>query len=112
MIVVHFLYLTQVELGFCFVAHAVIAQGEHVQAVDAVKLVEVALPNQQVGQRYGKVVHHHMVEDVLLAVVNELMEQRAGLIFLTEFAVAQGGIEDLVGLRIVVVHGCCGVPSR
>ena len=50
-----------------------------------------------------------MVEDVLLAVVDELVEQRAGLILLTQFAVAQGGIEDLVGLRIVVVHSCCGL---
>ena len=47
-----------------------------------------------------------MVVDVLFAVVDELMEQAAGLVLLSEFTIAQGGIENLVGLGIVVVHGC------
>ena len=46
---------------------------------------------------------------MLLTVVDELVEQRAGLIFLTKLAVAESGVEDLVGLRIVVVHGGCGL---
>ena len=45
-----------------------------------------------------------MVVDVLFAVVDELMEQAAGLVLLSEFTIAQGGIENLVGLGIVIVH--------
>jgi hypothetical protein len=36
-----------------------------------------------------------VVEDVLLAVVDELVEQRAGLVLLTELAIAESGIEKL-----------------
>ena len=77
------------------VAHAVVAVGEHVLAVDEVHLVEVAFPDEQVGQRDGEEVHRDVVEDVLLAVVDELVEQRAGLVLLTELAIAESGIEKL-----------------
>ena len=69
-------------------------------------LVEVAIPNLKVGQRDGKVVHHLRLEEVLLAVADELVETAMSLGSATEFEEGQSLIENLLGLGIVVVHGC------
>lgn len=103
---VELLYLGEVTLGMCLVAQTSVAEGEHEEAVDAVLLVEVAIPNLKVGQRDGKVVHHLRLEEMLLAVADELVETAMSLGSATEFEEGQSLIENLLGLGIVVVHGC------
>ena len=49
-----------------------------------------------------------MVEEVLLAIVDELVEKASGLLLLPQRTVAKCGVENLVGLGIVVVHGSGG----
>ena len=83
MVVVEGFNLSKIFQGFLLVAHAIIAEGEHVLAVDGVLLVEGVLPDEQVGQRDSEVVHNLFFKDVLLAVVDELVEEAAGLILLT-----------------------------
>ena len=103
---VELLYLGEVTLGMCLVAQTGVAEGEHEEAVYAVLLVEVAIPNLKVGQRDGEVVHHLRFEEMLLAVADELVETAMGLGSATEFEEGQSLIENLLGLGIVVVHGC------
>ena len=103
---VELLYLGEVTLGMGLVAQTGVAEGEHEEAVYAVLLVEVAIPNLKVGQRDGKVVHHLRLEEVLLAVADELVETAMGLGSATELEQGQSLIENLLGLGIVVVHGC------
>ena len=50
--------------------------------MDGVLGVQRVVPDEQVGQRDGEIVHRHMVEEVLLAIVDELVEQAAGLVLL------------------------------
>ena len=42
---------------------------------------------------------------MLFAVVDELMEEAARLVLLSQGTIAESGIEYLVGLGIVIVHG-------
>ena len=108
MIDIQLLHLSEVTLGMSPVAQPRVAEGEHEEAVYAVLLVEVAIPNLKVGQRYGKVVHHLRLEEVLLAVADELVETAMSLGSATELEQGQSLIENLLGLGIVVVHGCRG----
>ena len=108
MVIVEGLDFGKVFEGFRAFAHAVVAEGEHVLAVDDVLRVEGVLPDEQVGQRDGEVVHDLMLEDVLLAVVDETVEASVGLTSTPQLVKGQSLIEDLVGLGIVVVHGCGG----
>ena len=80
--------LSKITQCFLFVAHAIIAEGEHVLAVDNVLLVKRVFPDEHVWQRDGKVIHYLMFKDVLLAVIDELVEKTASLVLLTDFAVA------------------------
>ena len=75
--------LRQITLSMGCVAKATIAQGEHVEAMDAVSGIERAIPDEQVGQGYGEIVHRDVVEDVLLAVADETIEEPASLVFLS-----------------------------
>ena len=82
MIIVEGFDLSKILKGFLLVAHAVIAKGKHILAVDDVLLVEGVLPDEQVGQRDGEVVHSLMFEDMLLSVIDELVEEATRLVLL------------------------------
>ena len=97
--------LAQIAHGLLALAHTGIAQGKHVEAVDAVLLIQIGVPHEQVGQRYGKVVHGDRIEDMLLAIVDEFVEEPLGFILIAQLAITKRRIENLVGLGIVVVHG-------
>ncbi len=88
------------------VAESVVAEGEHIEAMDAVLRVEfiASFPDEQVRQRNGKVVHGLMLKQVLQTVVHESPETAVGLFVASEPAQGHTLIEDLVGLGIVVVH--------
>ena len=45
MIDIHLLDLRKVALGMCLIAQSCIAEGKHKETVDAVLLIEVAIPN-------------------------------------------------------------------
>ena len=105
MVVVESLQFLQVALSVLHVAHTAVAESEHILAVDEVLRVERIVPDEQVGQRNGEVVHDLLLEDVLLSVVDETIEATVSLPFATELAERESLIEDLVGLGIVVVHG-------
>ena len=109
MIDIHLLDLRKVALGMCLIAQSCIAEGKHEETVDAVLLIEVAIPNLKVGQRDGEVVHHLGFEEVLLAIADELVEATMRLGSAAELEQGQPLIEDLLGLGIVVVHGCSGL---
>ena len=86
------------------IAQTIATEGEHIEAVLAVGKVEVAVPYKKVGEGYREIVHLHLVVIVLLAVAYKAVEIRAGFIFHTECAEGEAGVENLVGLGIVVVH--------
>ena len=70
--------------------------------MDGVALVQIVLPDGQVGQRYGKVVYAAVVEQVFLTMLDELVEASACFVFLAQCAPSQSLIENLVRLRVVV----------
>ena len=82
MVDVETLHLAQITLSVLSVAQAEVAEGEHIEAVDAVLRVERVVPDEKVGQRYGKIVHRYVVEQMLFAVVHEFEEQTARLVLL------------------------------
>ena len=45
MIDIHLLDLRKVALGMCLIAQSCIAEGKHEETMDAVLLMEVAIPN-------------------------------------------------------------------
>ena len=71
-----------------------------------VAYLEVVFPNQQVGQGNCEVVHAYLIEEVVLAVVDELVEASVCFIGAAEAQEGKTLIEDLVGLSVVVVEGC------
>ena len=71
--------LKEVAAGALEVAEAHVAQAHQVEAVYAVLLVHVVLPDLQVGQGDGEVVHVEDVVEVLLAEVDEAVEAAARL---------------------------------
>ena len=83
MVVVKGFHLFQIFECLVLVAQTIVAEGKHILAVDKVLRVERVLPYQQVGQRHSEVVHDWMLEDVLFAVVDELMEQATCFVLLT-----------------------------
>ena len=103
--------------GFCLghiagaagaVAEAGVTECEHVEAVDTVHVIETSVPHLKVGKAHGEVVHHHLVVEMLLAVINQAVEARTGTGLVAESAEGHAGIEYLVGFGIVVVHGGSG----
>ena len=84
------LYLSEIVLGVVFVAQAVVSECEHVETVYSVFRVEcgelvpaASFPDEEVGQRDSEIVHGDVVEDVLLAVVYELVEEAVRLVLLS-----------------------------
>ena len=63
-----------------FVAQPQITQSHYKIAMDAVSDVQIVIPNQKVGQRYGKIVYLHVVEQMLFAVFDEFVETASGLV--------------------------------
>ena len=55
-------------------------------AVNKVLRIERVLPDQQIGQRDCEIVHHHIVEDMLLPVVDEFEESAMRLILTSQFS--------------------------
>ena len=104
MVDVHILGLAEVAVAVGLVAETGVTEGEHVEAMDAVHLVQTAVPHLQVGETDGKIVHHHFLVQVLFAVVHQTVEVRASLLLVAEGAESESCIENLVGLGVVVVH--------
>ena len=105
MVLVSLLYLYEVLFCLGGIAHAEIAQSQHVFAVNHVACVERIIPNEQVGKRNGKIVHHLLFKEMLLAVVQQLVESAVGLAVSAQFSQCRSLIEYLVGFGIVVIHG-------
>jgi hypothetical protein len=70
----------EVAAGMSNVAQTVVTEGKEVEAVDAVALVEAVVPDEQVGERDGEIVHRDVVEEMLLAVADEAVEKGARLV--------------------------------
>ena len=70
---VHILYFLEESEPLLGIAQADVSEGQHEVAMDGVLLLQVAVPDEQVGQRDGEIVHRLLLENVLLAVVDELV---------------------------------------
>ena len=74
MVEVHLLGFAQVAVAVGGVAEAGVAESEHVEAVDAVHVIETAVPHLQVGETDGKVVHDNVIIEMLFAIIDEPVE--------------------------------------
>ena len=70
----------------------------------AVANVEVFIPNEEVWERHSEIVHSHLIEVMLLAIVNEFMEQAACLVFIAKSTITESGKEYLLRLSIIVIE--------
>ena len=89
------------------VAQSLESKRKHVLAMNLVREVQVTLPYLKIWQRYCKIIHHYILEEMVLAIVHELVESAVSLVLPAQLNESQSLIEDLVWLGIVVVHGCC-----
>ena len=64
-------------------AYTVITKGKHILTMYQILPIERIIPDEQIGQRHSKIVHGLMLEDVLFAVVDELVEATVGLVLAT-----------------------------
>ena len=88
------------------VAQSLESKCKHVLAMNLVREVQVALPYLKIWQRYCKIIHHYILEEMVLTIVHELVESAVSLVLPAQLNESQSLIEDLVWLGIVVVHGC------
>lgn len=89
---------------FCLFSEPIIAKSKHIEAVDSIAEVEVAVPYQEVGERYGEVVHAHVIVEVLLSIIDESVEVCPCFVFVTKSTESKSGIENLVRFGVVIVH--------
>ena len=61
-------------MRFLYITQSAITQSHYIATVNAIALVEIIVPNGQIGQRNSKVVYATMVEEVFLAMLDELIE--------------------------------------
>ena len=106
MVDIHGFSFLEVAQRMGLVAETFVAEGEHIEAVDTVGVVETSVPDLEVGEADCEIVHHYLVVEMLFAVINEAVEIGACLLLVAERAECETGVEDFVGLGIVVVH--CG----
>ena len=66
--------LFKIAVALFLVAKTIIAEGHHVFAVNLVAHLKVVFPYQEVGQGDGEIVHPYLVEEMLLAIVDQLVE--------------------------------------
>ena len=85
MVDVQLLHFAEVTEGFLLVSYPCVAKGKHEEAVYAVLQVKVAIPYLQVRQGNGELVHRLFLEDVLFAIVNQLVETAIGLFCTSQF---------------------------
>src|SRR5574344_433434 len=105
MVDIHFLCFGNITFGFIVIPHSVIAQCHHIFAVNQVLAIQTVIPNQQVGQGHGEIIHAHMVVKMVLTVVYQFVESAVRLIHASQLEQRHACIEYLVGLGIIVVHG-------
>ena len=73
--------------------------------MDKVLGVKALVPDEQVGQRHGEVVHGLLLEHMLLAIVDQAVETSVGCVVESQLPQGQSLIEYLFRLGIVVIHG-------
>src|SRR5258706_8528048 len=76
------------------IAQAQIPQTHHIVTVDAATLVQVFVEHQEGGQRYGEVIHLHLVLKMRLPVIYELLEDLPRLGHLPQLPPRQPPMED------------------
>ena len=64
-------------IGLLGIAQASVAERDHVVAVDAIAQAQIFIEHQEIGQRDREIIHLHLVVDVRLSVVHQLLEDRA-----------------------------------
>ena len=71
-----------IGIGTASLCQTEVPQGHHQLAVGGIFLLQVTIPDEEVWQRDGKIIHTHLVKDVLLSVVQELVTEAVGLVVL------------------------------
>jgi hypothetical protein len=86
------------------VAEPKVPQSHHVPTVDSVIFVEVLVKYQEVRQRYGKIVHLYVVIEMLLAVLDERLEDCRRLLGFAKLLPRQPLVKYHLRRLVVVVH--------
>ena len=92
-------------MRFLYITQSAITQSHYIATVNAIALVEIIVPNGQIGQRNSKVVYATMVEEVFLTMLDELIETASSFVLLTQFTPSQSLEVNLIGLLVVVEEG-------
>ena len=92
--------------GFCFVrlSQPPQSQAHHKQAMLPIPLIQVFLKDQQIRQRYRKIIYLYLIAYMLFAIVYQFAESLYCLFFITKLSVRQPLIIDHFGRLIVVIH--------
>lgn len=98
MIDIHSLGFGKIAFRVYTVAKTCITECKHVQTMDAVCLIEAAIPNLKVRKADSKIVHHHFLMQMLFTIVYEAVKIRTRLILIAESTECQTGIKILSGL--------------
>src|SRR5215469_3975814 len=93
--------------GLLELLKAEMTKAHHIEAVHPVALVQIILEYQEVRERNSEVVNAHMVEKVLLSVIDQLIEAAFGLLYVSRFEPRQSLIENHIRWLVIVKH-CAG----
>ena len=104
MIDIHSLGFGKIAFRVYTVAKTCITECKHVQTMDAVCLIEAAIPNLKVTKADSKIVHHHFLMQMLFTIVYEAVKIRTRLILIAESTECQTGIKDFIGFSSIVIH--------
>src|SRR5258706_15581624 len=107
MIDIQFQEIREKGPGLLELLQAKVTKAHHIETVYLVSPVQVVLEYQEIRQRNGEIVYGHIVIQVLLSVIDQLVETASGFLCIPQLEPCQSLIEDHIWWLIVVKH-CAG----
>src|SRR2546421_7670619 len=77
---IQFQRLCELSLSLIEIPQTELAKTHHIMAVHFVSLIQIIFEYQEVRQRNGEIVNFHVVKQVLLPIIDELIEASFGLL--------------------------------
>lgn len=102
--IIHGKQLLRTFFRFVCPSQSLKPQAHHKQAMLPIPLIQVFLKDQQIRQRYRKIIYLYLIAYMLFAIVYQFAESLYCLFFVTKLSVRQPLIIDHFGRLVVIIH--------
>ena len=105
MIDIQFQGTREVYPGLLELLQTKMTKAHHIETVHLVSLVQIIFEYQEIRERNGEIVNFHVVEQVLLSIIDQLIEAASGFLCAPELEPCQSLIEDHIRWLVIVKQG-------